>query len=106
MGVYIKKHNLCPDEAYRTLSRRDLRTQPGVLTPGGDLRNASPRRGDRIVASGVQTLAKRTVDHKYLPPFQGGSLCVRVPGLKPRAESCSPFGTKSDSFLRKKTRRL
>ena len=106
MGVNIKKHNLCPDEAYRTLSRRDLRTQPGVSTPGRDLRNASPRRGDRIGASGVLRLAKRTVDHKYLPPLQGGSLSVRVPGLEPRAESCNPFGIKSDSFLRKKTRRL
>jgi hypothetical protein len=29
-----------------------------------------------------------------LPPFQGGSLLLCVdPGLKPRAESCCPFGT-------------
>jgi hypothetical protein len=25
------------------LSRRDLRTQPGVLTPGADLENARPK---------------------------------------------------------------
>ena len=81
MSVNIKRHNVCLNEAYPTLSRRDLRTKPGVLTPGGDLRNVSPRRGDRIGASGEQRLAKRTVDHKYVPPLQGGSLCT-LPGVK------------------------
>ena len=36
---------------------------------------------------------KQTVDHGYLPPFQGGWFLGRHPGLKPRAESFRPFGT-------------
>jgi hypothetical protein len=35
-----------------------------------------------------------------LPPFQGGHFTVMLPGLKPRAESCSPFGTKSNNVWR------
>jgi hypothetical protein len=31
-----------------------------------------------------------------LPPRWGGSFLDRYPGLKPRAESCHPFGIKSD----------
>jgi hypothetical protein len=33
------------------------------------------------------------VDRTDLAPLQGAALCLgRVPGLKPRAKSCSPFG--------------
>jgi hypothetical protein len=42
-----------------------------------------------------KTLIKRAVDQNCLPPLQGGSFLARSPGLKPQAESCSPFGTKT-----------
>ena len=33
------------------------------------------------------------IDRTGLAPLQGAALCLgRVPGLKPRAKSCSPFG--------------
>jgi hypothetical protein len=49
----------------------------------------------------MQSLTKRTADQNYhLPPLQGGSLLDVFPGLKPRAESLSPFGTRSASRYR------
>jgi hypothetical protein len=46
-------------------------------------------------AVSVLSLTKRAVDQNCLPPLQGGSFLCAFPGLKPRAESCSPFGTKT-----------
>jgi hypothetical protein len=56
------------------LSRRDDRTEPGVLTPGTDKRRIRPG-----------TMADR----------QGGFVMWIIPGLKPRAESFYPFGISS-----------
>jgi hypothetical protein len=36
--------------------------------------------------------------HSLLPPLQGGSLCERFPGVKPKAESYNPFGISSASL--------
>ena len=33
--------------------------------------------------------------NKFLPPLQGGALLSGVLGLKPQAQSYSPFGTKN-----------
>jgi hypothetical protein len=50
---------------------------------------------------------KRTPVHRFLMlleqstwrPFRAQSGLGRFPGLKPRAESCSPFGAKTHSIL-------
>jgi hypothetical protein len=47
----------------------------------------------------VEALKRRKFGYRYLPPSQGGPRCWLFlglkPGLKPQAESYSPFGTKS-----------
>ena len=40
------------------MSRRDLRTQPGVLTPGADPKNARPKGAVESVPKIGKTLAK------------------------------------------------
>jgi hypothetical protein len=42
-----------------------------------------------------KTRARRAAGPNYLPPLQGGSSLNVFLGLKPQAESCSPFGTKN-----------
>ena len=87
------------------LSRRDERTQPGVLTPGNPKKKVPPRRGGRRFLT-IGPLINETAN-RYLPPLssfvpfsrttadrQGGWSSDRYPGLKPRAESFRPFGTK------------
>ena len=74
------------------LSRRNLRTQPGVLTPGYSPTEPPPSQG----AAGTLLLRKGATPYLvnpnlHLPPFQGGGFVGRYPGLKPRAESFNPF---------------
>jgi hypothetical protein len=66
----------------RVLSRRDLRTQPGVLTPGTGSKNARPKGAVDVVPEIGKTLAKPSVYHNSLPPLQGGPLAGHVPGPK------------------------
>jgi len=40
------------------------------------------------------------IANTYLPPLQGGAFLDVFPGLKPRAKSCSPFGTKTGAFCK------
>jgi hypothetical protein len=105
------------------LSRRDCRTQPGVLTPGND-RNVTrphkalrsrPRRRPRprIRPRGVMECWSLGVlrQVRIAPALRVGDgerakdirLAIRAsdhnPGLKPRAESCRPFGTNSNGSL-------
>ena len=75
------------------LSRRDLRTKRGVLTPGHQTKMTSPQRGGRELL-GSDALIHEMAD-THLPPLWGGRFFHPYPGLKPRAESSSPFGTKS-----------
>jgi len=75
------------------LPRRDLRTKPGVLTPGHQTKMTPPQRGGREWL-GSDALIHETAD-TYLPPRWGWRFFHPSPGLKPRAESSSPFGTKS-----------
>jgi len=83
------------------LSRRDCRTQPGVLTPGGHPNREPPYQGgrDRFQISLVRPMLRNAYS---TAPFWGGRFFDRYPGvktwLKPRAESYSPFGTKSDAI--------
>jgi len=70
------------------LSRRDWRTQPGVLTPGKGQKTARPKGavdiGPKFRGSkhGLLTTLCRPVG---AGPFRLGN-----PGLKPRAESLCP----------------
>src|ERR1700733_14779805 len=75
----------------RFLSRRDGRTQPGVLTPGYQEKEAPPQLGGREFSPKHASTEETT--NGYLPPLQGGPSFRPYPGLKPRAESSSPFGT-------------
>ena len=88
----------------KSLSQRDERTQPGVLTPGYEKKKASRRRGGRSFLPNDGSIYATT--DKYLPPLssfvpfsrttadrQGGRSSDRYPGLKPQAESSRPFGT-------------
>jgi hypothetical protein len=75
------------------LSRRDLRTKPGVLTPSHQTKITSPQRGGRGLL-GSDALIHETAD-TCLPPLWGGRFFHPYPALKPWAESSSAFGTKS-----------
>ena len=79
------------------LSRRDLRTQPGVLTPGEHQKTARPKGA---VDMGLKFGGSK---HGFLTtlcrPLGAGPFLLGIPGLKPRAESSSPFGTKSNQSL-------
>jgi hypothetical protein len=74
------------------LSRRDKRTEPGVLTPGSDKKTSRPEGGGRTVATNSANVPKQSVNHD-LRPFTAPRGLALFPGLKPQAESCSPFGT-------------
>jgi hypothetical protein len=63
-----------------------------------------PRAGLEVLKGRQRGYPKRSVHRNNvvlrpipnLPPFQGDSVLLGVfPGLKPWAESCCPFGTKS-----------
>jgi hypothetical protein len=77
-----------------SLSRRDVRTQPGVLTPGTGQKIARPERAEDI-RSAASCLRTNRLLTTFYRPFRAGSFSVVNPGLKPRAESLSPFGTKA-----------
>ena len=84
----------------RILSRRDYRTQPGVLTPGTDKKGARPEGGGRKVfpSPGCRTRSQRI----SAAPLGRGPISM-CPGLKPQAQSYSPIGTKKS--IRSKYRR-
>ncbi len=98
-----------PNGPSLALSRRDYRTQPGVLTPGNTptpgpalpVRRSSGMRdeggkGRKIfLIDGSLGKALRTARTPVLSPLQGGTFFDRHPGLKPRAESYYPFGISS-----------
>ena len=77
----------------RTLSRRDYRTQPGVLTPGTDRKGTRPEGGGREAFSVLECRTRSSTN--FCRPCGAGPYCQCVLGLKPQAQSCSPFGTKN-----------
>jgi hypothetical protein len=92
----------------RVLSRRDYRTQPGVLTPGTDKKGTRPEGGGReeFSALGAEQGPQRISAAPFLlrPLFpelwrtsREDRYCQYVLGLKPQAQSCSPFGTKNST---------
>jgi|HubBroStandDraft_4_1064222.scaffolds.fasta_scaffold165622_1 prepilin-type N-terminal cleavage/methylation domain-containing protein len=93
------------------LSRRDVRTQPGVLTPGSGSKNNPPQRGGRVDAERPDLLTEGNFRTKIYRPFPPSSLIPELrrtgrampdvdlsPGLKPRAESYHPFGIKGSAY--------
>ena len=90
------------------LSRRDNRTQPGVLTPGTNRKTVRPKGAVEEMLSIGRRTRSGTI---CLPPFssfvpdsrttadkQGeSSMWACFLGLKPQAESCYPFGTSPTS---------
>src|SRR5260370_27957214 len=90
---------------------RDVRTQPGVLIPGSDSKNNPPQRGGRVDAARADLPPEgdfRTTIYRHFPPSsliperrRTGRARLNVdvsPGLKPRAQSCNPFGIKTFSY--------
>jgi prepilin-type N-terminal cleavage/methylation domain-containing protein len=85
--------------ALNKVSRRDVRIQPGVLSPGTDQKNDLPHREGRAVGPpGKQIPNSRGIRDFVCRPFRAVSIMDRYPGLKPRAESCHPFGINSVRF--------
>ena len=74
-------------------SRRDVRTQPGVLTPGGDQEITRPERAEDICGPRFIWSTSVHLKHRFYRPFRAGAYFNRYLGLKPQAESSSPFGT-------------
>jgi hypothetical protein len=74
------------------LSRRDDRTEPGVLTPGTDKRRSRP---EGAVGWIITRQMRGMSGTDCLPPSQGGFVMWIIPGLKPRAKSFYPFGISS-----------
>jgi len=75
------------------LSRRDYRTQPGVLTPGADQRTFRPEGAVELVLRLYAELSRANHGSKiYYTPSGRVVMWAYSPGLKPRAESYYPFG--------------
>jgi hypothetical protein len=102
-----------PHKALRSRPRRRPRIRPrgvmecwsvGVLEycAKSELHPASAGlgmlKGRKIFSSAVHLVNASTPDAPVLPPLQGGAFMNRHLGLKPQAESCSPFGTRSAPF--------
>jgi hypothetical protein len=128
--------DVCPENG--DLSRRDYRTQSGVLTPGPDIKDLRPEstsnpayagcNSDRAQYSSTpklhhsahqdsRTTTTRTRTKRlrsggrevsaldagcdaqqiFCRPFRAGLYCQCVLGLKPQAQSYSPFGTKNST---------
>jgi len=77
------------------MSRRDFRTEPGVLTPGADKKTGRPKGAVELVRRKVRPSRTSRRSQRSAAPCEGGPFWTCFPGLKPRAESCSPFGTKT-----------
>jgi hypothetical protein len=75
------------------LSRRDNRTEPGVLTPGTDKKMSRPEGGGRTVVSDLCRRSQTKRRSEHLAPLQGASWVGLFLGLKPQAESYGPFRT-------------
>ena len=73
------------------LSRRDNRTEPGVLTPGTDKKRSRPEGGGRTVVLDFCRRSQTKRRSEPLAPLQGASWLGLFLGLKPQEQSYSPF---------------
>ena len=80
-----------------SLSRKDVRTQPGVSTPGIDQKMTRPESAEDIRSA--LRLTTRSSATTFYRPFRAGLFSVGYPGLKPPAESLRPFGTEIAMLL-------
>jgi hypothetical protein len=84
------------------LSQRDLRTKPGVSTPGTCPKSCPPQRGGRRGIAQDQP-KERNFRAIIYRPYRAVRHMVLTPGLKPRAQSFNPFEiAHSPSRIRKK----
>jgi hypothetical protein len=105
-GQVVRSYRiLCPEGPARNASRSDAggdyRTEPGVSTPGHidnrappclsavvlGMRDEGGKGRQKFVEDLVQHPGRKTLLYRHL---QGGCPFYPYPGLKPRAESCSP----------------
>jgi hypothetical protein len=63
------------------LSRRDKRTEPGVLTPGTDKKRPAPKVAVEPLSQISADVPKQSVDQNILRPLQGASWFGPVPGV-------------------------
>src|SRR5260370_42434156 len=77
---------------------RDVRTQPGVLTPGSDSKNNPPQRGGRVDGARADLPPEGDFRTKIYRPFRARLNVDVFPGLKPRAQSYNPFGIRTFSY--------
>jgi hypothetical protein len=75
------------------LSRRDNRTQPGVLAPGIERKTSRPEGASEQVPQDGAEFAQTKHRSKMSYAHSGGIGWANLLGLKPQAESYSPFGT-------------
>ena len=82
----LKKVGLCPEGGNRT--------QPGILTPGTHPHTNPPCKGGRVsVPKFVRHLLGEEPSYR---PVGAGPFSNQLPGVKPRAESCCPFGAETE----------
>jgi hypothetical protein len=79
-----------PDSSH--LSRRDYRTKPGVLTPGINSNIVPALKGRQNWDSKLVCSRRVWVGAAISSAPLGRADVDRSPGLKPRAQSSSPFG--------------
>src|ERR1700733_12790071 len=104
-----------------SVPRRGYMTQPGVSTPGTFLLRqralkgrrrtrpipprVAPQNRDELVvdlradADVGYAVFLTLVDRSTWRPFRARCVLGRFPGLKPRADSCRPFGAKTRSII-------
>jgi hypothetical protein len=104
-----------------SVPRRGYTTQPGVSTPGNFHSRRRALKGCRGTRSAPPNVAPQNRDESLVDvravtdtgyivfltslgqsmwrPFRARRCLGRFPGLKPRAESCSPFGAKTPSII-------
>jgi hypothetical protein len=101
--VQLTRVNIC--SAGGSSPRRDVRTQPGVLTPGNMHETMRPESGVRLI--GPQRIDRFT-PAALEPSAPIGHIALERPnpGLKPRAETSSPFGGRIRAFLLPQGQRL
>ena len=77
------------------LSRRDYRTEPGVLTPGIRPKMIRPERAADMWYQQFVCLAFYVSHEPILAPLQGGVLFLSTPGVKTQGLVLQSLGTKA-----------
>jgi hypothetical protein len=86
------------------LSRRDNRTEPGVLTPGTDKKTSRPEGGGRTVVSDWCRRSQTKRRSEHLAPLQGASWFGAVPGVKTPGSVLWSLRDKSSPKIKKQAK--